>query len=109
MVQFPVVCPQCGQTFTVPSNRKKGKCAHCSTLLLFEKIPIHPPREETREQAIEIDLLALENTIDGTIREKSIDPHVPQVQDIAVISDLASPKNYSQITKRVNKLLSARG
>jgi hypothetical protein len=109
MAQFPVVCPQCGHQFTVSPTRKKGTCAQCSSSLLFEKIPCDMPRKETGKQEPEIDVSALEDKIDGAIKDKSVDPHIPQVQDIAVISGLASPNNYSQVTLSVNKLLQTKG
>ena len=112
MAQFPVVCPRCGHQFRVSPQKKTGKCGHCSAPLLFEKIVLPPPgkpRHHTSTSGIDIELVSLEEKIDGAIREKSVDPHIPYVQDIAVISNLAPPKNYSQITSSVDKLLSTRG
>ena len=104
MVYLPVKCPQCGTIFKIPSNLDQGMCPHCSAALLYEKIMVTKGQDKNMAYLEkEIDGSTLRETIDGAIEEKSTTIHLPQIQDIAVISLLSSPKQYSPIEKSVDK------
>ena len=109
MVRVPIVCPKCQQTFTVSSTARRGKCPRCTVALVYERVPSKLPEKPLVHQGQHIDITAIEEKIDFTLKDRSVDIHSPQIQDIAVISTLPPPKKYSRIKITVNSLLRARG
>ena len=106
--------PRCGVclffgAFDTKLFKKKGSCPQCQASLLFEVVnqPASQTGQEYHEEYITRE--ELQEIVDGTIHEKSHEPHPPRVQDIAIMSTFDPPRPLVYIEKNVDRLLRARG
>lgn len=109
MVQAFVACPKCGKKFKIPIAQKTGVCPQCHVSLIFELVDQPNKKTDLGYPEEYINGEELQEVIDETIHDKSQEPHLPRIQDTAIISTFGPPRPLAKIEKSVDRLLRARG
>ena len=127
MAQTVVICPNCETSFPVNVNAIRGKCPSCDISLIFEDISGQPTQQppqqapETQnilepmlEEPSKLESNAIEESVDIGRIEAAVDAIVEQTvtdrktraADIAAVESIELDRDYSDLEKKVEKLLS---
>ncbi|MFO8132656.1 MAG: hypothetical protein R6U10_01795 [Thermoplasmatota archaeon] len=134
MAQTVVTCPNCETSFEVDVNATRGKCPSCSISLIYEDVPAarqtpqppepsrggrkgqkqekaSTPQSEQREQpdadVVEetVDIGRVEAAVDAIV-ERTVTDRKTRAADIAAVESIEPERDYSDVDKKVEKLLS---
>lgn len=126
MAQTVVTCPNCETSFKVNINATRGKCPSCDISLVFEDVSGKPaqrpgqrpePRkaeEPMLEEPTQMENKAIEETVDigrieaavDAIVERTVTGRKTRAADIAAVESIEPDRDYSDVEKKVEKLLS---
>lgn len=129
MAQTAVTCPNCETSFKVDVDATRGECPSCGISLIFEDVssaqqtppteqPVEAgPAEETatlpkmEEQPADdvveetVDIQRIEAAVDGIV-ERTVTGGETRAADIAAVESIKPERDYSDVEKKVEKLLS---
>ena len=127
MAQTVVTCPNCETSFQVNINATRGKCPSCDIALVFEDVsgqpaqrpPQQPPKprkaeEPMPEESVKMENKTIEETVDlgrieaavDAIVERTFTGRKTRAADIAAVDSIEPQRDYSDVEKKVEKLLS---
>ncbi len=131
MAETVVTCPNCETSFTVDVNATRGKCPSCSISLIFEdaptgqqapqpsepsrapgkqkkkRMPEPEPRSQPDTDVVEetVDIGRVEAAVDAIV-ERTVTGRKTRAADVAAVESIEPQRDYSDVDKKVEKLLS---